>query len=346
MEIPRLNPKKDDFDIISFLQSCADLMTHPFTPSPLPFVPIPISSSGHTPPYTSDEDELHKKCGPRNLSVPTARNVLHHIMAANQTFSGQQHIVSPPPTQSRVPITMPLTCSLSSSPPATNLSFSSTDTCPPSYPSARSKRDHVLKSPSQLSSFASSSEWQNTDSESRFGMDTEIEPSSMTDSGHLSSSSLLSSSQNENKSQVIVPRPPNAWILYRSDMLKRISEGEKVPGIDKAREELGLSLLHGGSGDEGSGNKSMPPPPVKKVKIRKGGKMPTEDYIALGPGKGGKGLPQSDISKVISHLWKNEIPDIRAVYENRANARKLEVSYKIAEESSSPRTLTCCLSTN
>lgn len=148
----------------------------------------------------------------------------------------------------------------------------------------------------------------------------------MTDSGHLSSSSLLSL-QDKNKSQVAVPRPPNAWILYRSDMLKRISEGEKVPGIDKAREELGLSLSHdNGLGDEGSGNRPMPPPPVKKIKVRKGAKMPTEDYIALGPGKGGKGLPQSDISKVISHLWKNEVSEIRTVYESRANAKKLEVS--------------------
>ena len=67
--------------------------------------------------------------------------------------------------------------------------------------------------------------------------------------------------------------------------------------------------------------------------------MPTEDFIALGPGKGGKGLPQSDISKVISHLWKNEVPEIRVVYENKANARKLEVGYKTTEESSSPCTL-------
>ncbi|AFR98430.2 hypothetical protein C343_06408 [Cryptococcus neoformans C23] len=300
-------------------------MSHPFTPSSIPFVPIPISSSGHTPPYTSDEDEFHKKCDPRNRSVPTARNVLQHIMATNQTFSAYQDVMSPKHIQPTIPITVPLMSSQSNLPPTTNFSFSPPGVCASLRPSARSKKDHAPESPTQPSSFASSSEWQNTDNESRFSMDTEVEPSSVADSGLLSSSSLLSSSQNKNKSQVIVPRPPNAWILYRSDMLKKISEGEKVPGIDKAREELGLSPLHvDGSCDEGSGNKSMPPPPVKKVKIRKGGKMPTEDFIALGPGKGGKGLPQSDISKVISHLWKNEVPEIRVVYENKANARKLE----------------------
>lgn len=302
-------------------------MSHPLTPPPIPFVSIPISSSGHTPPYNSDEDKFHEKCGANN-SIPMAFNIPDHTMVTNQSSFTYKHVVSQPSTGYTFPITVPLMSSQSKAQHATNFSFSPPD-------SIRSKRDHTLESSFQPSSFTSSSEWQNTDSECRFGMDTEIEASSMTDSGHLSSSSLLSS-QDKNKSQVTVPRPPNAWILYRSDMLKRISEGEKVPGIDKAREELDLSLSHGDSlGDEGSENRAMPPPPVKKIKVRKGAKMPTEDYIALGPGKGGKGLPQSDISKVISHLWKNEVSEIRTVYENRANAKKLEVSYKITEESPS-----------
>lgn len=300
-------------------------MSHPLTPPPIPFVSIPISSSGHTPPYNSDEDKFHEKRR-TNSSIPMAFKVPHHTMVTNQSSFTYEHVVSQPPTGYTFPITVPLMSSQSKAQHATNFSFCPPDVCPSAYPPIRSKRDHTLESSFQPSSFTSSSEWQNTDSESRFGMDTEIEASSMTDSGHLSSSSLLSS-QDKNKSQVTVPRPPNAWILYRSDMLKRISEGEKVPGIDKAREELGLSLSHdNGLGDQGSGNRPMPPPPVKKIKVRKGAKMPTEDYIALGPGKGGKGLPQSDISKVISHLWKNEVSEIRTVYESRANAKKLEVS--------------------
>lgn len=300
-------------------------MSHPLTPPHIPFVSIPIPSSGHTPPYNSDEDKFHEKRG-ADSSIPMACNVPHHTTATNLSSFTYEHVVSQPPNRYSFPLTIPLMPSQSKAQYATNFSFSPPDVCPSPYPSTRSRRDHTLESSFHPSSFTSSSEWQNTDSESRFGMDTEIEASSMTDSGHLSSSSLLSS-QDKNKSQVTVPRPPNAWILYRSDMLKRISEGEKVPGIDKAREELGLSLSHGdGLGDEGSGNRAMPPPPVKKIKVRKGSKMPTEDYIALGPGKGGKGLPQSDISKVISHLWKNEVSEIRTVYENRANAKKLEVS--------------------
>ncbi|KAE8542910.1 hypothetical protein D1P53_000973 [Cryptococcus gattii VGV] len=285
-------------------------MSHPLTPPPIPFISIPISSSGHTPPYNSDK--FHEKRD-ANSSIPMAFNVPHHTMVTNQSSFAYEHVVSQPPTGYTFPITVPVMSSQSKAQRATNFSFSPPDSI-----------SHTLESSFQPSSFTSSSEWQNTDSESRFGMDTEIGASSMTDSGHLSSSSLLSS-QDKNKSQVTVPRPPNAWILYRSDMLKRISEGEKVPGIDKAREELGLSLSPGdGLGDEGSENRAMPPPPVKKIKVRKGAKMPTEDYIALGPGKGGKGLPQSDISKVISHLWKNEVSEIRTVYENRANAKKLE----------------------
>lgn len=57
-----------------------------------------------------------------------------------------------------------------------------------------------------------------------------------------------------------------------------------------------------------------------------------EDFIVFGFGKGGKGFFQLDISKVISYLWKNEVLEIRVVYENKVNVRKFEVGYKIMEE--------------
>ncbi|KAJ7261157.1 high mobility group box domain-containing protein, partial [Mycena rebaudengoi] len=56
------------------------------------------------------------------------------------------------------------------------------------------------------------------------------------------------------------PRPPNAWIIYRSDKMKEF----------------------------------------------------------------GKGVPQVQISKLVSALWHNERPEIRVLYEERAEEKKLE----------------------
>ncbi|GLB37261.1 putative high mobility group [Lyophyllum shimeji] len=62
-----------------------------------------------------------------------------------------------------------------------------------------------------------------------------------------------------------IPRPPNSWILYRSDM---------------------VSLL--------------PPPPP------------------------GTTRSQAEVSRMISQMWKNEAPEVKAEYERRAEVKKLE----------------------
>ena len=134
------------------------------------------------------------------------------------------------------------------------------------------------------------------------------------------------------------PRPPNAWILYRSDRLKAIAAGERLPGLDAVIAEAGLS--HSGteaSEDSSAEDKIMtagsdnvqmapPPPPMsKKKKTKKGAKEPTQGLLSLGRGKTGRGLPQADISKMISMLWKRETPEIRAKYEHMSEMRKLQV---------------------
>ncbi|KAG5637230.1 hypothetical protein H0H81_005352 [Sphagnurus paluster] len=62
-----------------------------------------------------------------------------------------------------------------------------------------------------------------------------------------------------------IPRPPNSWILYRSDMVA-----------------------------------IMPPPPP------------------------GTTRSQGDVSRLISRMWKNETPEVRAEYERRAEVKKVE----------------------
>jgi hypothetical protein len=151
------------------------------------------------------------------------------------------------------------------------------------------------------------------------------------------------------------PRPPNAWILYRSDKLRAIAAGESLPGLDAVMAEQGVTSSSGSAssgedsskegkgkgkskevtpassvpsdGAEGIKKGSMPPPPTPKGKVKgkKGAKEPTEGYLSLGPGKTGRGLPQADISKMISMLWKRETPEVRAEYERLSELKKIEV---------------------
>jgi hypothetical protein len=154
------------------------------------------------------------------------------------------------------------------------------------------------------------------------------------------------------------PRPPNAWILYRSDKLRAIAAGEPVPGLDaiiaetivssssgsanSGEDSLNLGKGNGGSKEEtpassagsdgqvsSKGSMVPPPPPTNVKKPKKGSKEPTEGFLSLGRGKTGRGLPQADVSKMISMLWKRESAQVRGGYEKRAQLKKVEVSRTI-----------------
>lgn len=146
------------------------------------------------------------------------------------------------------------------------------------------------------------------------------------------------------KSVVSIPRPANAWILYRSDRLKDISAGRKIKGLDEVMRESGYSAssASASSGDESGLDRmaqttpatsasvtddDQSKPKVKKVrKAKKGAKEPTEGLLSLGRGKTGRGLPQAHISKMISILWKRESAEVRSKYEQLSEQRKQEVS--------------------
>lgn len=122
---------------------------------------------------------------------------------------------------------------------------------------------------------------------------------------------------------VKTPRPPNAWILYRSDQLKAIGSGQLIPGLEAVQAEIAASSSASASSGPEKEDKIGP---VKKKKAKKGAKEPTEGMLALGRGKTGRGIPQADISKMISMLWKRESPVVRAEYERRSEEKKQEVS--------------------
>jgi hypothetical protein len=126
------------------------------------------------------------------------------------------------------------------------------------------------------------------------------------------------------------PRPPNAWILYRSDRLRDIAEGKHLAGLESIKAELGMSSdsndkasesedMEGESGAGGKAKKS------KKKKPKKGSKPPTEGMLNLGKGKTGRGIPQADISKLISMMWSRETPSVKKEYDSMADRRKAEV---------------------
>lgn len=125
------------------------------------------------------------------------------------------------------------------------------------------------------------------------------------------------------------PRPPNAWILYRSDMLKAIAAGKPPAGLGELMHESGASSSSPAA-DEASVTETTSSVKGKKKKIskpKKGSKEPSEAFVStLGKGKTGRGIPQADISKMISQLWKRETPAIKGKYEAMSKQRKEEVS--------------------
>ena len=90
------------------------------------------------------------------------------------------------------------------------------------------------------------------------------------------------------------PRPPNAWILYRSDKLKAIAAGEMIPGLDSVMSELNPSGGSSGSPwtEDGNDTTSTSRGKTRNRSPKKGTKPPTEGLLSLGRGKLGRGLPR------------------------------------------------------
>jgi hypothetical protein len=96
-----------------------------------------------------------------------------------------------------------------------------------------------------------------------------------------------------------ISRPPNAWILYRSDRIREYNEGGTIKSA--------------AADDEGQSSKSKPVKAGKKVDKTK---------------KPGKGYTQAEISRLIALEWKNEPKDVKARYDRLAEIKKMEVSFR------------------
>ncbi|WRT64334.1 uncharacterized protein IL334_001266 [Kwoniella shivajii] len=349
-----------DFDLNLFLQSCSEFMSQPLTPSPIFDVPTTLLRPDvPTPPYTSDEgsvigdhDYLTDKHRQRFLTPQITLT-----MTSNRSFTAHQSPDPSIPSSSSMSQRTSQSSSQSHSPPLT-YSFNNPNifaSYPQSYPTTSYFPHHPTIPPP--ASLASSPPWQTTDTEANAsGLDVDLDidlddqdQNTMTDiDGRTSGSTAypiesklaLSSSKPKSGTDAI-PRPPNAWILYRSDILKDLAAGNDIPNLDITLAKMGYGATTSASSDESNlggltdrgksrevlDSHMMPPPTSTKTKYKKvksQGREPTEEFLSLGRGKTGKGLPQAHISKLISTLWKNETPDRRAFYEQKANLRKIE----------------------
>lgn len=99
------------------------------------------------------------------------------------------------------------------------------------------------------------------------------------------------------------PRPPNAWILYRSDKIRAYTKGGTLPGMEAFIEARQSQSKDQSPNAEGA-----------------------ED------GHSRRNLPQADISRLIAQAWKSETPEVKARYDHLANVRKLEVSPEVIDD--------------
>ncbi|OCF37639.1 hypothetical protein I317_04365 [Kwoniella heveanensis CBS 569] len=338
-----------EFDAVAFLQSCAEFMSQPLlTPSPVLSVPPKLPDAVTTPPYTSDEGSINgdhnlyddkslQSSQPQQLAV----NPALLIMGSNQNLDTFHSSIDPslasPSSSMPKP---PQTQSQSQSPPlsysfGTPSIFSS---YPQSYPmSSYFPQEAAVPPPPPL---GSSPPWLTTDTEANAsGLDLDLDVSG---AGELDDAQPVEpvKSKGGKGPKIAIPRPPNAWILYRSDILKGLAEKTEIPGLEAVMLKMGYNPTTSASSDEsaveGSRGKGkgkgkattdsemMPPPTSKRRKQKKGAKAPTEAFLSLGRGKNGKGLPQADISKLISNLWKSETAERKAFYERKADLKKIE----------------------
>nr|XP_019049443.1 hypothetical protein I302_03232 [Kwoniella bestiolae CBS 10118]OCF28373.1 hypothetical protein I302_03232 [Kwoniella bestiolae CBS 10118] len=346
-----------DFDLNAFLQSCSEFMSQPLTPSPVFHVPAILPDPAvSTPPYTSDEGSVlgdhdypqrQPKGNHRSSVSVSAIPQITLTMSSNRQFNTYQSPDPSNPSSSSMSMRTSQSSSQSQSPPLT-YSYSNPNifaSYPQSYPTTSYLPHQQPPIPPSSTSHAGSPPWQTTDTEanaSGLDVDLDVDLEGITDdgTGKMSYSTASPGKSHKTSGKDAIPRPPNAWILYRSDILKDLASGDNIPGLDAVLTKLGYGPSTSASSDESNtesmstakgkskeltDSEMMPPPSSTKMKkTKKGVKQPTEEFLSLGRGKTGKGLPQAHISKLISTLWKNETEERKAFYERKADLRKIE----------------------
>ncbi|PWN36102.1 uncharacterized protein FA14DRAFT_172680 [Meira miltonrushii] len=124
------------------------------------------------------------------------------------------------------------------------------------------------------------------------------------------------------------PRPPNAWILYRSDKMREIQRERKSSMLSKHQKPRNLS-------SSSSSTSSYDCPSVQGGPFMKDELHPTstqECVKSLSPTNvdridetgGGANCLQAQISRMVSQMWKNESEEVKEHYAKLAAKHKLE----------------------
>lgn len=105
----------------------------------------------------------------------------------------------------------------------------------------------------------------------------------------------LSTSSRRNRGLSVPPRPPNAWILYRTDKMRELQRQRDAAMAN-------------------SNGFCIPTRPSRRSRRSAGGKASRHST--------GGGALQAEVSRVVSHMWKYETPDRRAEYAQLAQEHK------------------------
>ncbi|KAL1406003.1 hypothetical protein Q8F55_007686 [Vanrija albida] len=150
------------------------------------------------------------------------------------------------------------------------------------------------------------------------------------DQHYLHSTSMTPSLSADTVSGVRVkpPRPPNAWIIYRSDKLKDFEAIHTREQLKELLEQANMmdqfpKYLTSIASVEKAHRLEAESNGAKR-KGKKPSKPAVEGRGIFRLGKGGKGLPQAEISQLISRLWKGEPAAVRSQYEHKAEVAKQE----------------------
>ncbi|WVN89112.1 uncharacterized protein L203_104328 [Cryptococcus depauperatus CBS 7841] len=103
-----------------------------------------------------------------------------------------------------------------------------------------------------------------------------------------------------------IPRPPNSWILYRSDLLKKLKEPnfeefENAKATMLRADPTALDIYKDGTKKQTAPREDRP---IKHGSAR--------------------GLIQAQVSKVLSFLWREEPPSVKEQYERLADLKKVQ----------------------
>jgi hypothetical protein len=133
-----------------------------------------------------------------------------------------------------------------------------------------------------------------------------------------------------------IPRPRNAFMLYRSDLVGLVKEG-KIPEAfvqatndyqrrekERLEGESAAKIASGSSPSDGSEDKPRKKPSKPKPNARP---VAPETEEVLGKGRTGGNVPQSTQSKILSIMWKDFVsPSEKKVWYAKALKEKEEVS--------------------